>query len=110
MRQSTLNAIVATFVISIILLFMVKQTEWPEYEFEKSNTPHKKSSVDAIFSPKSRRVSQIKTSKDNPSFRNLPGSLSPPDVTRMIASQPYYKTLCEKDREDLHMILATLPN
>ena len=98
MRQSTLNAIVATFFISIILLFMVKQTEWPEYEFEKSNNSHKKSSNDEILSPKSRRVSQIKTSKDNPSFRNLPGSLSPPDVTRMIASQPYYKALCQQDR------------
>ena len=98
MRQSTIYAIVASFITSIILLFMVKQTEWPEYEFEKSNNPHKKSSNDAILSPKSRRVSQIKTSKDNPSFRNPPGSLSPPDVSRMIASQPYYKTLCEQDR------------
>ena len=98
MRQSTLYTIVATFGITIILLFMVKQTEWPEYEFEKSNNSHKKSSNDEILSPKSRRVSQIKTSKDNPSFRNLPGSLSPPDVTRMIASQPYYKALCQQDR------------
>ena len=77
---------------------MVKQTEWPEYVFEKSSDPHIKNSNDAILSPESRRFSQIKKSIENPSFRNPPGSLSSPDVTRMIASQPYYKTLCENDR------------
>ena len=77
---------------------MVKQTEWPEYVFEKSSDRHIKNSNDAILSPDSRRFSQIKKSKENPSFQNPPGILPPPDVTRMIASQPYYKTLCEQDR------------
>ena len=98
MRQSAIYAIVASFITFIILLFMVKQTEWPEYVFEKSSNPHIKNSKDAISSSISRRVSQMKLSKDNSSFRNPPGSLSPPDVTRLIASQPYYKTLCEQDR------------
>ena len=74
MRQSIIYAIVASSMTFMIVLLMVKQSKWSKDVREAMNNLY------------NQNINEI-----------IVGKLSP-DVSRIIASQPYYKTLCEQDK------------
>ena len=74
MRQSIVYAIVASSMTFMIVLLMVKQSKWSKDVGEAMNNLYNQNINEVIV-----------------------GKLTP-DVSRIIASQPYYKTLCEQDK------------
>ena len=74
MRQSITYAIVAFSMTFMIVLLMVKQSKW------------------------SKDVREAMNNLYNQNINDYTIEKLTPDVTRMIASQPYYKTLCEQDK------------
>ena len=74
MRQSIVYAIVASSMTFMIVLLMVKQSKWSKDVREAMNNLYNQNINEVIV-----------------------GKLTP-DVSRIIASQPYYKTLCEQDK------------
>ena len=74
MRQSIIYAIVASSMTFMIVLLLVKQSKWSKDVREAMNNLY------------NQNINEI-----------IVGKLSP-DVSRIIASQPYYKTLCEQDK------------
>ena len=74
MRQSIVYAIVASSMTFMIVLLMVKQSKWSKDVREAMNNLYNQNINEVIV-----------------------GKLTP-DLSRIIASQPYYKTLCEQDK------------
>ena len=74
MRQSIVYAIVASSMTFMIVLLMVKQSKWSKDVREAMNNLYNQNINEVIV-----------------------GKLTP-DVSPIIASQPYYKTLCEQDK------------
>ena len=74
MRQSTIYAIVASSMTFMIVLLLVKQSKWSKDVREAMNNLY------------NQDINEIAV-----------GKLTS-DVSRIIASQPYYKTLCEQDK------------
>ena len=74
MRQSIIYAIVASSMTFMIVLLMVKQSKWSKDVREAMNNLYNQNINEVIV-----------------------GKLTP-DVSRIITSQPYYKTLCEQDK------------
>ena len=74
MRQLIVYAIVASSMTFMIVLLMVKQSKWSKDVGEAMNNLYNQNINEVIV-----------------------GKLTP-DVSRIIASQPYYKTLCEQDK------------
>ena len=74
MRQSIIYAIVASSLTLMIVLLIVKQSKWSTDVREAMNSLY------------NQNINEI-----------IVGKLTP-DVSRIIASQPYYKTLCEQDK------------
>ena len=74
MRQSIVYAIVASSMTFMIVLLMMKQSKWSKDVREAMNNLYNQNINEVIV-----------------------GKLTP-DVSRIIASQPYYKTLCEQDK------------
>ena len=74
MRQSIVYAIVASSMTFMIVLLMVKQSKWSKDVREAMNNLYNQNINEVIV-----------------------GKLTP-DVSRIIASQPYYETLCEQDK------------
>ena len=74
MRQSIIYAIVASSMTFMIVLLMVKQSKWSKDVREAMNNLY------------NQNINEITV-----------GKLTS-DVSRIIASQPYYKTLCEQDK------------
>ena len=74
MRQSITYAIVASSMTFMIVLLLVKQSKWSKDVREAMNNLY------------NQNINEITV-----------GKLTS-DVSRIIASQPYYKTLCEQDK------------
>ena len=74
MRQSIIYAIVASSMTFMIVLLMVKQSKWSKDVRKAMNNLYNQNINEVIV-----------------------GKLTP-DVSRIIASQPYYETLCEQDK------------
>ena len=74
MRQSIIYAIVGSSMSFMIVLLMVKQSKWSKDVREAMNNLY------------NQNINEI-----------IVGKLTP-DVSRIIASQPYHKTLCEQDK------------
>ena len=74
MRQLIVYAIVASSMTFMIVLLMVKQSKWSKDVREAMNNLYNQNINEVII-----------------------GKVTP-DVSRIIASQPYYETLCEQDK------------
>ena len=74
MRQSIIYAIVASSMTFMIVLLMVKQSKWSKDVREAMNNLYKQNINEMIV-----------------------GKLIP-DVSQVIATHPYYRTLCEQDK------------